>query len=530
MQGATHFRAPLWPKAYGPSAQINLNLLGTFMSKKSLYLASAALALFAAGNAYAVDLTGTGKYAAVKSGTGSVAVKLAEELRFTATATSSNTRSTDNVTFQLRASTGNSLPNDVPLVLKVDLTNAIFNAASTAGAVVSATGGCVGVPSPLSGVQPGATSASYLLTLSGCSATATAGLDIALPIRVTGAGAVSIGAELTTQAGNLPVDGGRKAATFVELAKAFDVEISTASASDAVADLNSAYKQFTLSNAAVEVGSYTLSVKSGVFSDLSQATNTANAALADVSRVLLSASADKGFAGFNLYNGSAAVPANAFTSTTATIGTTRTFTVAAPTTATTKVYAADNTGTGTGTTIADLVSADGVIVPTNLTLTATVDLVAASNDTTTTNVFNDFAKTAPIKGVVRNGASFVAPWVALGATSANSTVRLANNGGTATGPIQVTLLSHNGSSVTSKTVAITADQIVAGSLNTAGGIPAGSAVSISGAALKAAFGTDAANGDIQVSVEAQPSTLSGKVRVTQASGQIFETSLGNIGN
>jgi hypothetical protein len=75
---------------------------------------------------------------------------------------------------------------------------------------------------------------------------------------------------------------------------------------------------------------------------------------------------------------------------------------------------------------------------------------------------------------------------------------------------------------------ITSAQINAGALNAQGGIDAGDVVSISGAALRSAFGTTAANGDVQISVEAASSTISGKVRVTQASGQIFESSLGNL--
>ena len=72
-------------------------------------------------------------------------------------------------------------------------------------------------------------------------------------------------------------------------------------------------------------------------------------------------------------------------------------------------------------------------------------------------------------------------------------------------------------------------QLINGStLASSGGIAAGGTVFLSGAALKAAFGTDAANGDLEISIEAQPQFISGKVRVTQATGQIFETSLGNL--
>lgn len=529
MQSATRFRAPLWPKAYGPSAQTILNLLGTFMSKKSIYLASAALALFAAGNAYAIDLKGaTGsKYATVNSAvTTSAAVKLADELRFTASASTATTyaNSTDSITFNIQASAGNSLPTGVPLVLTVDLSNAIFNAAAASSGVLAGAGACTFTPAPLSGVQANATSASYLLTLSDCTTATADGIAVTLPVRVTGAGPVAIGAALTTQAGGLAVDGGRKQATFIQLASAYDVDVVAAGA-NATADLADGYEKLINGNAAQEVGSFTLKVDGSVLTDLTGAGTTASTA--SVAAIRLQAVAQNGFNGFNVAAGTAT---GTFTANTATISNTRTLDVTTITTSSTSIYVVDNTGTSTGTTTADIVARNAIIVPTALNLTATVDLQKPSTDTSTTtpNPFIDFAKSADLKSVVRNGASFVAPWVALGSSSANSTVRLANNGGTATGPIQATLLSHNGTSATTKTVTITASQIVAGSLNATGGIPAGTAVSISGAALKDAFGTDAANGDIQVSVEAVASTLSGKVRVTQASGQIFETSLGNL--
>lgn len=502
------------------------------MSKKSLYLASAALALFAAGNAYAIDVSGIGKYSSVNSAnTASAAIKLASELRFTASASSATSfaNSTDMVSFKVAASTNNSLPTGVPLVLTVDLTNAIFNEASGSNAVLVGAGNCAFSPAPLSGVQANAKSASYLLTLSGCTATAADGITVTLPVRATGAGPVSIGAELITQAGGLSVDGGRKAATFIQLANAFDVAVS-ASGSNAVADLAEGYEKLTNSNAAVVVGSYQLKVDTSVYTHLSNNTGTgAKASTADVAAVRLKGVAAAGFNGFNLAHDTAT---GTFGATTATIADTRILDVTSIDTNPHDIYVVDNTGTATGTGTAAIIARNGIITPTALNLTATVDLQKPSDDTATAtpNPFTDFSKSADLKGVVRNGASFVAPWVALGSSSANSTIRLANNGATATGPIQVTLLSHNGTSVTTKTVTIGAAQVVAGSLNATGGIAAGSAVSISGAALKAAFGTDAVNGDLQVSVEGHASTLSGKVRVTQASGQIFETSLGNIGN
>lgn len=123
-------------------------------------------------------------------------------------------------------------------------------------------------------------------------------------------------------------------------------------------------------------------------------------------------------------------------------------------------------------------------------------------------------QTLTLLNVTLDGTNFYAPWFALNNGTANSTLRLGNNGTSATGPVTISLKANNGSAAPT------------GSYSLPNGIPAGQFVSITGATLRTAFGTDAANGDLQVTIQSDVANVSAKVRTTQASGQIFENSLG----
>lgn len=123
-------------------------------------------------------------------------------------------------------------------------------------------------------------------------------------------------------------------------------------------------------------------------------------------------------------------------------------------------------------------------------------------------------QTLTLLNVTLDGTNFYAPWFALNNVNANSTLRLANNSGSATGPVTISLKANNGSAAPT------------GSYVLSSGIPAGQFVSITGTTLRTAFGTDAANGDLLVTIQSDVANVSAKVRTTQASGQIFENSLG----
>ncbi|WP_449253695.1 hypothetical protein [Brevundimonas naejangsanensis] len=122
------------------------------------------------------------------------------------------------------------------------------------------------------------------------------------------------------------------------------------------------------------------------------------------------------------------------------------------------------------------------------------------------------AQTLTLVNIGLDGTNFYAPWFALNNAGANSTLRLANNGSTAIGPVIVSLKASNGSAATGS--------------YTIPSIAPGKFVAVTGSALKTAFGTDAANGDLMITVQSRADGLSAKVRTTQSTGQIYENSLG----
>lgn len=474
------------------------------MIRKSLYIAASAVALLAGAQAQAATISGTGTFSNVRSASAAGAFKLAQELTYFPAYSTSATATQGTATFNLLAS--NSFTTGESLLLTIDISaGGIFT--SSSGFAATGTGGCtVQSVSAVTPIARGATSAQYLVNLTGTCTSGT-GIAISAPIQATGADMV-IGAQLQQSFGGslINVDGGRVAATFVDVTRAFTATVS-ASGNDATALVASGYREL---NFEPTLGTVTVTVNEGVSKTLA---STSTASAADITNVALTATAVTGsFTGINVaYDGDTF----ASTSSSATISTVRVFDLGANANGAYAINIVDNTATGTAAGI----NADAVIPASTFTLAAAVDLVDG---------LADFNASGAISSVVRDGTSFKAPWIALGATSANSTIRLANNGTTDTGPITMTLTSTNGGAATTKTVTISAAQVAAGSLSASGGIPAGGTVSISGAALKTAFGTTAANGDIEVTIEAQPQFISGKVRVTQASGQIFETSLGNL--
>ena len=111
------------------------------------------------------------------------------------------------------------------------------------------------------------------------------------------------------------------------------------------------------------------------------------------------------------------------------------------------------------------------------------------------------------------GTNFYVPWFAMNSPAAVSTLRLANNGTVDVGPIIISLKANNGTSAPTGT-------------HTIDSIPAGGFVSVNGTTLKTAFGNDAKNGDLLVTIQANVANVSAKVRTTQQSGQVFENSVG----
>lgn len=159
-----------------------------------------------------------------------------------------------------------------------------------------------------------------------------------------------------------------------------------------------------------------------------------------------------------------------------------------------------------------------------LTLTQAADAVAIDAGSYSAVVTPKYAtgfagsvsETLKLLTISLDGTNFVAPWFALANPSATSTLRLANNGSSVSGPVIISLKANNGAAAPT------------GTFTLADGIPAGGFVSVTGAQLKAAFGTTATNGDLQVTIQSDVQNVSAKVRTQQATGQIFENSLNTL--
>lgn len=117
-----------------------------------------------------------------------------------------------------------------------------------------------------------------------------------------------------------------------------------------------------------------------------------------------------------------------------------------------------------------------------------------------------------------DGTIFTAPWVALNAPMNEANLRIANNGSTDTGAV---LVSLRASTNTPATAAIQNNRV-----QIASSIPAGGVLQITGPELARLLGTTVQNGDLRVIVQADPATLTAKLRVRNFANQsTFEQSL-----
>lgn len=116
-----------------------------------------------------------------------------------------------------------------------------------------------------------------------------------------------------------------------------------------------------------------------------------------------------------------------------------------------------------------------------------------------------------------DGTNFIAPWFTLNNPNNAATLRLANNGTAATGPVIIALKANNGTAAATNS-----------SVTVAQSIAAGATLEITGPQLATLLGTNAQNGDLQVTVQGDGAVISGKVRVRNVSGATFEASLGNL--
>lgn len=180
---------------------------------------------------------------------------------------------------------------------------------------------------------------------------------------------------------------------------------------------------------------------------------------------------------------------------------------------------------GTYEVTADIAAANDVSLSTNQSYSVTVTPKISA----ATVVSAPAKVSGALQTIGLEGTNFVAPWFTLNNPNNTAFLRLSNNGSAATGPVFLTLRSANGS-VTTASVPLTQSMLAEGTLSANGGIAGNGAVLITGPALANAFGTTAANGDVQVTIQATDTNLTAKTRVRTASGVVTETSLGRLGD
>jgi hypothetical protein len=115
------------------------------------------------------------------------------------------------------------------------------------------------------------------------------------------------------------------------------------------------------------------------------------------------------------------------------------------------------------------------------------------------------------------GTTFVAPWVQSSNASYNTVMRVSNNGGTATGAVQLTIASP--------LAAPTRATCTAAELPKLASVPANGELAINSADLTTCFGAFT-RGDVSLTVLSLSSNLTAKLRIVSPGGVVSEQSLG----
>jgi hypothetical protein len=133
------------------------------------------------------------------------------------------------------------------------------------------------------------------------------------------------------------------------------------------------------------------------------------------------------------------------------------------------------------------------------------------------------AKTQTLQTVGLEGTNFNVPWVAGSQSPSSTVIRIANNGTTDTGAVTVMIKSP----IRNEGTTVGGTTCTSSTLSSLGKIAAGGELTLGATELKSCFG-DFKRGDLVVTVQAATDNLTAKARLTTASGQISETSIGGL--
>jgi len=144
--------------------------------------------------------------------------------------------------------------------------------------------------------------------------------------------------------------------------------------------------------------------------------------------------------------------------------------------------------------------------------------------TTTASTFTiPAAKTQTLQTVGLEGTNFNVPWVAGSQSPSSTVIRIANNGTTDSGVVTVMIKSP----IRNEGTTAGATTCTSSTLSSLGKIAAGGELLLGATELKSCFG-DFKRGDLIVTIQEAKTNLTAKARLTTASGQISETSIGGL--
>lgn len=383
-------------------------------------------------------------------------------------------------------------------VLKISLDGgATFGTAVTSAAVTGNGGSCTPTVSPSSGGGKDDSSVTFLVsTLNGCKGAAGAAaaepILIDIPVKLNGTANVNVTTDLRTEAGTA-IDGGTattfKAATagapavnLFSFAPAFALKARPATAGNVTALLS----DFKTLGSNTSLGTSEITVNTGAYTGIG--TGSRAVATADVTAVKYTVKGSVETVDVNVAGAGvspAKVPATGILTA---------------------------TGPGQVTYTAAPLSTPVPITASSYTVAADVTLSA------------DFAAqptyaAQSLGSIVRDGASYMVPWVASGTLSTTSTsntvIRIANTGAK-TGPVSLELLTSSaGVAPSTKLISV------------APSIAKGGEVVLTSGQIETLVGADFGRGDIRLTVEAQPSDLIVRRFVqSTVNGALSEVSLG----
>ena len=392
---------------------------------------------------------------------------------------------------------------------KFDTTTAPTLSFTGTGALVSGTDYQVQNTSPSSGEK-----ISFLVTfVSGGAARSLTGMTLTTDIASTSEGDISVGATLSQLAGGTSVVIDTAAAAKLVQYKAA-LTAYTATVNNTLAGLpdfkafktGTAANQATLSN---QVSGSTVLYRTATAAGFSVAQSSTSGIAATKFFKTLANATDE------------ATPANIVASATATVSGTNLDKLTPPI-AGVSATTASLTANSASFALTGAAARSGAFVLTVPTTNAPVLQSGTYTATITPTYATGYVSPATgtsvdLLKVDLDGTNFVAPWFTLNNPNNTATLRIANSGTQATGPVFVELKANNG------TAAPTTSRVQVST-----GVAVNGVLEITGSQLATLMGTNAQNGDLLVTVQGDGAVLSGKVRIRNVSGATFETSLGNL--